>query len=98
MEKVIVNVRSKKKLDFEVNGDKIRGVQVFYEEKTDNKDIVGAMVKKAFIPCDSTAQVNDTFNGMCEKVPGNYEVILRPVSTSKGFDLKVAGFADLPSK
>ncbi|MCT4606645.1 MAG: hypothetical protein N4A64_11180 [Marinisporobacter sp.] len=98
MEKVIVNVRSKKKLDFEANGDKIRGVQVWYEEKTDNKDVVGAMVKKAFIPCDSTGQVNDTFSGMCEKVPGNYEVILKPVSTAKGYDLKVIGFADLEKK
>lgn len=96
MEKVIVNVRSKKKLDFTTNdGDVIRGIQFYYEEKTDNKDIVGAIVKKAFIPCDNTQQLDSTFEGMCKTIPGDYEVLLKPVSTSKGYDLKVIGFADM---
>ena len=98
MEKVIVEVRSKRKLNFNSDSDVIRGVQYFYEDKADDPNIIGPMVKKAFIACDNDEQLRQTFEGMCRTIPGKYELVLKPVSTSKGYDLKVVGFADLPAK
>lgn len=94
MEKVVVSVRSKKKIDFENGDDKICGVQVFYEEKTDDKNVVGPLVKKEFISCRDSKELDEVFNNTCKKIPANYELVFKPVSTSKGHKLKIVDFVE----
>lgn len=93
-----VNVRAKKKLDFQIDGELIRGIKIWYEEDLDDVNLIGKAVKTHFIKCEDKDELEKKFENTCKVIPGTYDVSLSILPTAKSHKVIITGFTYIPEK